>query len=53
MAMAIGSGKKMAMTGIKSVPSPKPEKNVSNEARNAVLAIKIISIENLFLCNGN
>ena len=44
IAMAIGKGKKIPTIGIKSVPSPNPEKKVSNDAKSVTLPIKIISI---------
>ena len=43
-AIAISKGKKSAKTGIRIVPSPKPEKKVSSDARNAAKQIKRISI---------
>lgn len=43
-AIAKSTGKKRINTGERIVPSPKPEKNVSIEAKKAVRAINNISI---------
>lgn len=47
-AIAISIGKKIAKTGVKIVPSPKPEKKVSIAVKNAARQIIIISILMLF-----
>ena len=39
IAIAIATGKKIAMIGINKVPKPKPENKVSREARYAVMTI--------------
>ena len=44
MAIAISRGKKRAKTGIKIVRKPKPEKNVSNDAKNAAKQINMTSM---------
>ena len=44
MAMASSTGRKMARTGIKSVPRPNPEKRVSPAARNATRQTRTVSI---------
>lgn len=46
-ATASGTGKKMAATGIKIVPNPKPENNVSSEAAKAQSEMTISSIISL------
>jgi hypothetical protein len=40
VAMAISTGKKMAKTGIRMVPRPNPEMNVSRETPNATITIR-------------
>jgi hypothetical protein len=39
--IAMGSGKKIAKTGRRTVPNPNPEKKVSIEAAKAVKQIKV------------
>jgi len=43
-AIAISTGKKKAKTGVRIVPSPKPEKNVSIAVTNATKQMIIISM---------
>jgi hypothetical protein len=47
-ATATATGKKIATTGMSRVPSPKPEKRVSNEARKAVITMIAVIISFLF-----
>jgi len=47
-AMASGTGKSNANTGIKAVPRPKPENKVSPEAKNAINPIKTSSMMILY-----
>lgn len=48
-AIAIGSGKNKAKTGIRTVPKPKPENRVSAEIINAEMQITRYSIESPFV----
>ena len=43
-AIATSTGKKIIITGVKIVPKPNPEKNVSIAAKNATKLIMNISI---------
>jgi hypothetical protein len=47
-AMATSMGKKITKTGVRIVPSPKPEKNVSIAVANATIEIIAMSIEKPF-----
>ena len=43
-AIAISTGKKIIITGVRIVPKPNPEKNVKIAAKNATRLMTIISI---------
>jgi hypothetical protein len=43
--MATSIGKNRTKTGVKMVPSPKPEKNVSTAVKNAARLMIMISIQ--------